>query len=114
MGQTEREALSLYVTGIDGIAFLAGLRPMVNMLATIGWLFATALVFGMVLFLIARVRQGRSMVNAILTLVIIGLVSFTLIYGAMWYVLKYMPEQGASILQFNSAAPIPQATIASH
>ncbi len=108
MSQAVREARYLFIIGVAGLAFLAGLLPLVNLLTgVIGAVFAVAMVFGALFLVIARLRQGYNPAIAAIELTFIGGFVFIVLYGVMWYWLTYAPSQGASFWQFRLAAPTP-------
>lgn len=91
MRVASREALGLFLSGVGGLAFLNGLAIFVNLLATLGWLFGIALVFGALLFVIAELRQRRNLVLALVELVLSGGFVFGAVFGVMWYIMSYLP-----------------------
>lgn len=109
MNRSARDALSLYVGGTSGLAFLLGLLPVVNLLfLVIGLMFAVAALLGAIFVILVRLRQGRSPEIAFLELAIIGALIFVTLYGAMWYFISYVPSQGSAMFTFQMAAPTPR------
>ncbi len=110
MDRSVRDARSLYVSGIGGIAFLFGIAPFVNLVFTpIGLIFAVAAVFGALFMVIARLRDGFNPTKIFLELAIIGGFVFFVLYGVMWYFMSYMPSQpGMWNFQFLGATKVPK------
>ena len=109
MDRGARDALSLYVSGIGGIAFLLGLCPFVDLLhSIIGLMFGIAAVLGGVFVVIIRGQQGQSATFAIMELAIVGGFTFAMLYGIMWYFITYVPSQGTAWFNFQLVAPMPR------
>src|SRR5512146_2295332 len=88
MNRSVRDARSLYVSGIGGIAFFIGFAPFVDLVFSVyDLLFVIAAMLGAMFLIIARVRQGRPSAFILLELAVIGLFVFIPVYGAMWYFL---------------------------
>ncbi len=106
MSGAAKEARAVYVTGVAGAAFLAGNLPLANGLNSImGLVFLLALLHGAVLLMIARRRQGRSILFAFSELAIIGVFGFGLIVGVMWFFLAYMPSPTSALLRLRLGIP---------
>ncbi len=56
--------------------------------------------------MIAELRSGRSLLRAALELALIGLVTYGVLYGVLWYFLVYIPAH-PSMMEFKLAAPTP-------
>jgi hypothetical protein len=98
---TPRETLFIYVGGVAGFAFLAGLMPLADLLTgPIGLLLTFTAALGAAWFVNSRVRQGGSAAGATLELALVGAFTFLVLYGVMWYFLTYLPSS-PSLVQFR-------------
>ena len=118
MRRGSREILELFVSGVTGMAFLAGLAPMVNLLiGPIGGIFFVAALIGGTLYLLLTLRSGNKISRGILELTLWGVVSFGSVYGTMWYFISYLPSSGKPIIEFKipeftpRPSSTPQATL---
>ena len=112
MGRGYREALELFVTGVLGIAFLAGLSPFVNLLTgPLGAIFAIAALVGALFFMIVAHRRRRNLSIATLELVLWGVFCFGFSYGPMWYFISYVPSLGPSFWEIKLPQTTPRPTL---
>lgn len=99
--RASNEFLGIIVSCVGAYAMLFGLMPQLAS-GTIGlFLLGTALLVG-VLHVALAPRQGKTVVRALLEVLLVGAVTFALIYGCMWYFTVYLTSQPGL---FNLGAP---------
>jgi len=111
MRGAQREAMSLFVSGVCLIAFVLGFQPLTTALVfPIGSMGLFAVAVGTLLFLFATLRRTGNLAAGILELGIVGVMSFGMIFGTGWYFISYLPNSGQPLFNFNMAIT-PQPTL---
>lgn len=97
--------LQLVVSCCGALGILAGILP--SLISTpIGLTLIVGLALGTGLHVFMSVRYGRTMVSALVEVGLVGLLTFGMTYGCIWYFTVYLAAQ-PDFLQFNIGVPTP-------
>lgn len=92
--------LQLFVSCVGAFGMLLGLVPVVAA-GPLGQLLLGGAVLASCLQLFVTARAGRSVVQAIVGLLIFGVLAFGLTYGCVWYFTVYLASQ-PNIMPFST------------
>lgn len=99
--RTANDFLGIIVSCIGAYAMLLGLLPTLAN-GTLGLFLLGGALLGGVLHVALGPRQGKTVVRALIEVLIVGGGTFALIYGCMWYFNVYLASQPGL---FNLGAP---------
>jgi hypothetical protein len=100
-----REAAGMFVSCVGAYGFIVGFIP-VWATGPIGLLVIAGAIFGALMTILHDQRRGVSIVSSLLFLIIIGAVTFGLIYGIKWYFMDHLLNSGP-LFRFPTTTPRP-------
>jgi hypothetical protein len=111
MSNGARESLGLHISCCGSIAFIAGFEWLHSWLTNaIGFILYLGFVLSVIFFVIAMLRDGRSLTLALFVLLIVGILVFGSIFGILWYFTSYMPSN-PSMFEFKFPEITPRSTM---
>ena len=95
-----REAMGMFISCVGIIALLAGLMPKL-LSGAIGLMLIVGAVVGAVLTVVLDMRFGGSARKSLLGVLAVGVITFGLVYGPIWYLMS-KASSGESLFNLDS------------